>query len=61
MAHISLPLIGEGEVFWNGDRVPAAQALPTAGPEALALQDCKSAANASRVSRLSSTSQAYSG
>ena len=31
LAHLSLPLIGEGEVFYAGARMPAAQALARAG------------------------------
>jgi histidine ammonia-lyase len=30
LAHLSLPLIGEGEVFYQGERMPAAQALERA-------------------------------
>ncbi|MES2999831.1 MAG: histidine ammonia-lyase [Pseudomonadota bacterium] len=31
LAHLSLPLIGEGEVFFQGERMPAAQGLERAG------------------------------
>jgi histidine ammonia-lyase len=31
LAHMSLPLIGEGEVFYGGERIPAARALEQAG------------------------------
>jgi histidine ammonia-lyase len=31
LAHLSLPLVGEGEVFFNGERMPAAAALKQAG------------------------------
>jgi histidine ammonia-lyase len=31
LAHLSLPLIGEGEVFYRGERMPAASALKQAG------------------------------
>ena len=31
LAHLALPLIGEGEVFYQGQRMPAAQALQRAG------------------------------
>ncbi|HXD40483.1 MAG TPA: histidine ammonia-lyase [Ramlibacter sp.] len=31
LAHLSLPLVGEGEVFYRGDRLPAADALQRAG------------------------------
>jgi histidine ammonia-lyase len=31
LAHMSLPLIGEGEVFYGGERMPAARALEQAG------------------------------
>jgi len=31
LAHLSLPLIGEGEVFYQGQRMPAAQGLEQAG------------------------------
>ncbi len=37
LAHLSLPLIGEGEVFYLGKRMPAAQALQRAGIAALQL------------------------
>ncbi|RYF40830.1 MAG: histidine ammonia-lyase [Comamonadaceae bacterium] len=37
LAHLSLPLIGEGEVFYQGERMPAAQALQRAGITPLAL------------------------
>jgi len=35
LAHLSLPLIGEGEVFFGGQRMPAAQALERAGLQPL--------------------------
>jgi len=38
LAHLSLPLIGEGEVFYKGDRLPAAQALQAAGLTPLTLE-----------------------
>ena len=31
LAHLCLPLIGEGEAFWRGQRMPGAQALKHAG------------------------------
>ena len=31
LAHLSLPLVGEGEVFYQGERMPAAHALERAG------------------------------
>ena len=31
LAHLSLPLVGEGEVFFRGERMPAASALKQAG------------------------------
>jgi histidine ammonia-lyase len=31
LAHLSLPLVGEGEVFYQGERMPAAHALDRAG------------------------------
>ena len=37
LAHLALGLIGEGEVFYQGKRVPAAEALADAGLEPLAL------------------------
>ncbi|MEX2652158.1 MAG: histidine ammonia-lyase [Acidimicrobiia bacterium] len=37
-AHLALPLIGEGKVRWNGQVLPAAEALATAGLEPLQLQ-----------------------
>jgi histidine ammonia-lyase len=37
-AHLALPLIGEGKVRWNGEVLPAADALATAGLEQLRLQ-----------------------
>lgn len=38
LAHLCLPLIGEGEVFYGGQRLPAATALALAGLQALALE-----------------------
>ncbi len=38
LAHMSLPLIGEGEVFWNGSTMPAAKALQAVGLDALTLE-----------------------
>ncbi|MCB1719420.1 MAG: aromatic amino acid lyase, partial [Candidatus Competibacteraceae bacterium] len=38
LAHLSLVLLGEGEVHWRGQRLPAAQALAQAGIEPLTLQ-----------------------
>ncbi len=37
LSHLCLPLIGEGEVFFQGTRIPAAQALQQAGLEAIRL------------------------
>lgn len=37
LAHLSLPLIGEGEVFYAGERMPAAHALERAGLQPLTL------------------------
>ena len=37
LSHLCLPLIGEGEVFFKGTRMPAAQALQQAGLEAIRL------------------------
>ena len=37
LSHLCLPLIGEGEVFFQGTRMPAAQALLQAGLEAIRL------------------------
>src|SRR5204862_334943 len=33
LAHLALPLVGEGEAWHNGERVPAADALAAAGLE----------------------------
>jgi histidine ammonia-lyase len=38
LAHLALPLIGRGEVDWQGRRVPAGEALRDAGLEPLTLQ-----------------------
>ena len=38
LAHMSLPLMGEGEVFWNGSTMPAAKALQAVGLDALTLE-----------------------
>jgi len=35
LAHLTLPLIGEGEVRWRGERMPAKQALDALGWEAV--------------------------
>jgi histidine ammonia-lyase len=37
LAHLALPLIGEGEVRWKGERMPAAEALQALGWEPIAL------------------------
>ncbi|MDQ3273263.1 MAG: aromatic amino acid lyase, partial [Pseudomonadota bacterium] len=37
LAHLCLPLVGEGEVFCRGQRLPAAQALAQAGLQPLEL------------------------
>jgi histidine ammonia-lyase len=37
LAHLSLPLVGEGEVFYQGERLPAADALERAGIRAIQL------------------------
>lgn len=37
LAHLALPLIGEGEVFFQGERMPAAAALQRAGLQPLRL------------------------
>ncbi|MBC7619373.1 MAG: histidine ammonia-lyase [Candidatus Saccharibacteria bacterium] len=37
LSHLCLPLIGEGEVFFQGTRMPAARALQQAGLEAIRL------------------------
>lgn len=37
LAHLCLPLIGEGEVFFRGQRLPASQALEQAGLQAIQL------------------------
>jgi histidine ammonia-lyase len=38
LAHLALPLIGEGEVSYQGDRIPGREALERAGLERLALE-----------------------
>ena len=38
LAHLALPLIGEGEVFYHGQRMPAETALQKVGLEPLALE-----------------------
>jgi histidine ammonia-lyase len=38
LAHLCLPLIGEGEVFFNGERMPSAKALAAVKVQALELQ-----------------------
>ncbi len=38
LAHLSLPLLGEGEVYWNGNRVKSAVALEEQGWERIRLQ-----------------------
>lgn len=35
LAHLALALIGEGDVFWRGDRMPASRALESCGLKAL--------------------------
>ena len=37
LAHMSLPLLGLGEVYYNGERQPASQALKACGIDALSL------------------------
>lgn len=37
LAHLSLPLLGKGEVYWNNKKMPAAQALAELGMQPLAL------------------------
>jgi histidine ammonia-lyase len=37
LAHLSLPLVGEGEVFYQGERLPATDALERAGIRAIQL------------------------
>ncbi|HSI53508.1 MAG TPA: aromatic amino acid lyase, partial [Ramlibacter sp.] len=37
LAHLCLPLIGEGEVFWEGERMSAAQGLERAGVKPIKL------------------------
>ena len=37
LAHLCLPLVGEGEVFYKGQRLPALEALEQAGLQAIAL------------------------
>jgi histidine ammonia-lyase len=38
LAHLSLPLLGEGEVIWNGKRMPSAEVLQTLGWPKINLQ-----------------------
>jgi histidine ammonia-lyase len=37
LAHLALPLVGEGEVFYGGERIPAGDALQRAGLRAIEL------------------------
>ncbi len=37
LAHLCLPLVGEGEVFWQGQRLPATEGLAKAGLQPLQL------------------------
>jgi histidine ammonia-lyase len=37
LAHLALPLVGEGEAWWGGERMPAADALAAAGLSAVRL------------------------
>lgn len=37
LAHLSLPLLGKGEVYWNNKKMPAAQVLAELGMQPLAL------------------------
>ncbi len=52
LAHLSLPLIGEGEVFYRGERMPAADALQRAGlrPIALSAKEGLALINGTQVS-----------
>jgi histidine ammonia-lyase len=52
LAHLSLPLIGEGEVFYQGERMPAARALERAGlqPIELAAKEGLALINGTQVS-----------
>ncbi|KAB2817868.1 histidine ammonia-lyase [Phaeocystidibacter marisrubri] len=38
LAHLALPLLGKGEVMYQGDRMPAAEALAALGMEPIVLQ-----------------------
>src|SRR5258708_37621591 len=38
LAHLALTLIGEGEAFYGGERLPGGEALPRAGIERLTLE-----------------------
>ncbi|MCS6917171.1 MAG: histidine ammonia-lyase [Chitinophagales bacterium] len=38
LAHLTLPLLGKGEVYWRGSRMPAAEALKQAGWQPLTLR-----------------------
>lgn len=38
LAHLTLPLIGEGEAFFNGAQLPGGEAMATAGIKPLVLQ-----------------------
>ncbi len=52
LAHLSLPLIGEGEVLYGGERMPAADALRRAGirPIALSAKEGLALINGTQVS-----------
>ena len=52
LAHLALPLVGEGEVFYQGQRVPAEQALQRAGlhPIALSAKEGLALINGTQVS-----------
>jgi histidine ammonia-lyase len=52
LAHLCLPLIGEGEVFLQGERMPAAQALERAGlkPVTLSAKEGLALINGTQVS-----------
>jgi histidine ammonia-lyase len=52
LAHLCLPLVGEGEVFWQGQRLPAAEGLAKAGlaPVQLSAKEGLALINGTQVS-----------
>ena len=52
LAHLSLPLVGEGEAWYQGERLPASEALPRAGirPVQLSAKEGLALINGTQVS-----------